>query len=171
MGHMNLEEAEVFNPFEDSGDTRVRRRSRGLTYLENEELKKYQKRMGIKSPPIPKTKPQKRPKAKDYPAAPLGRPIGKPTKAPVIGLPNQGGSLYNTTNGPIPQGQPKAPAESWVMLENSAPGVPQSAGQPLQYPQSRAPAPMYAQPSVGPAEATRKKKNPSGLKRWFGFAK
>lgn len=120
MGYMNLEEAESFNPYEEELNSRLRRRSRGLTYMENIELQKYQKRIGIKPKPNSKPKPKSRPKPSDYPSTSLGKPIGKPTNKPIIPLPGQKGPLHSTLTPQVPQG-----------MSNLAP--PPSASGPLGY--------------------------------------
>jgi len=172
MGHMNLEEAEPFNPYEKELNSGSRRRSRGLTYMENIELQKYQKRIGIKLKPKPQAKPKMRPKPSDYPSANLGKPIGKPTKKPVIPLPGQKGPLHSTVSPQVPQGMhnmnPPAAASGHLGYSHQ-PKPPHTYPHYTtpSYPHPRGPPPTIAQPKVTPTDPPAKKKK--GLARWFGL--
>ena len=77
-----FQDEEPFVPY-DQSDASTRRRSRGLTFEENIELIKYQKRLGIH---VKQSQPS-------YPSI-ASQPVGKPISAPA--------SQSNTFNTPSP---------------------------------------------------------------------
>lgn len=173
MGHMNLIEAEDFNPFDDPAHPDSRRRRRGLTYLENTELLKYQNRIGIK----PRPKPKAKPKIESELALNMRKPIGKPTEKPVIPLPGQKTVKPLGNSHHIPQGthiQPTIAQPSGHLGSSAYPGVgghAQDSGfEIVNYPATPGvPAPTQAQPKFSYQEAQPKSKSKKGLGRWFGF--
>ena len=156
MGVLSVEETEDFIPYENIQKGGVRRRSRGLTFQENIELQKYQKRIGIQ-PKIPHINQNS--------TIPLCRPIGKPTAAPVIPLPGQKfvhPSITPSNSGQGHQRSPPAPS--------GPPAPPNYRPSPVIADACCFPNKIPAQP-VFPPTAEKSKKKPTGLKRWFGFAK
>ena len=146
MGNVTLKDAKPFLPYDDPDKTGLRRRSRGLTFAENEALKQYQISHGL-----PVHKPE--PKNPAYPSshtAPLPKPIGKPTKTPVM---------------PLPSGQPSYPNLSQPQSHSTSM---YQAPQPT-YPSQ--PQPITRANTANSLESSYKSKKPTGIKKWFGFGK
>ena len=104
----------------------LRRRSRGLTYEENIELMKYQKRSGIHIKQSQPTQPN------NYPTLPT-QSIGNPTT--TISTPSQ----YNTTTIPAPcppaySGYPQMPQAN-LTTGGMASGYPSGSPPQTGYPQ------------------------------------
>lgn len=148
-----LTNATTFLPYDDIDKVQSRKRSRWLTFAENEELKEYQKRSGI---PITESSSTSQP---SYPASipePLGRPIGKPTGVPVIPLPGQAPPSYPAIN----PGYNRPPGNTSVV-----PPPPMPAG----YMNPPPPVPNRQAPPPAPPANIKRKKGMFGLRKLFGL--
>jgi hypothetical protein len=150
--------AKPFLPYDDINIVHQRKRSRALTFGENQELVQYQKRIGI---PINEEalKPSPPPHS-NMSNEPLGKPIGKPTNTPIIPLPNQGQHGYQN------QGQHGYPNLSAAFIKPAG----CSNGMPPPLPASNIcrPAPP-APPKPAPKPPVQKRKGK--LAKWFGLGK
>eukprot|EP00345_Euplotes_harpa_P006350 CAMPEP_0168328118 /NCGR_PEP_ID=MMETSP0213-20121227/6291_1 /TAXON_ID=151035 /ORGANISM="Euplotes harpa, Strain FSP1.4" /LENGTH=139 /DNA_ID=CAMNT_0008331129 /DNA_START=414 /DNA_END=833 /DNA_ORIENTATION=+ len=93
MGIVQDEEPEPFVPYDDINVANGRKRSRGLTFAENEELIKYQKRLGIATKFISQSA------APGYPQ--LNKPITAPGANPVWRSASSGVAGYPSNPPPI----------------------------------------------------------------------
>lgn len=166
-------ESESFNPFNDPMYDGGRRRSRGLTYLENENLRNYQKSKGI---PVDKilakmqADAEKR-KLESKKVEIFGEPIGKPTNKPVVPLPGQGPGY--------PQPMAGGPTDRNTSLSSSTPLQSNAQGG---YSRSTTNAPV-ARPEMAPAATAHSKQHKpqkdglskavdklsAGMRNLFGF--
>lgn len=143
-----LQEEEPFVAYENMDNSILRRRSRGLTFEENTELMKYQKRSGIHI---------KSTQAVSYPSIPTG---SNTSSAPSGGSASSKTGSFRSTTGNSSQTYPNYPqANQPTSSFNGAAG-----GYPTGYPSSNPPA-GYPQPVPPRAEES------SGIMRWFGFGK
>ena len=147
-----IKNATTFLPYDDDKVAGPRKRSRGLTYFENEELKKYQEKSGI---PVY----QKKKEQTGYPELnkPLGDPIGKPTNTPVFPLPGQPSNGYPNLN-------PNYSRPPGYTNNNIPPPMPPPAGYP---------APNLTPKPAQPQPQTTKSKGGTllSMKKWFGVSK
>ena len=178
MGGLSIEERNIYLPYDDINKIGKRKRRRGLTYLENTELQKYQNRKGI-----PAFKPQPKNYSHSHNYSKLGKPLGKPTQSPILPLPGQTNppprcpqtatsQLSKTHQFLQPSPNPYPAPYSLSQTSKMPPPPPGYPGQAHTqgYPSQTPPPPIPAHPSALNTSHKEKKKA-KGMKRWFGFAK